>query len=375
LVVEIVPIEGISEVNNEISYLGVILERARFADKQFLPDINKYLDYVNDREITLPLQRDIAVAFSNGDPILLEGGTSLSKTTTIKKMAAELGWEVHYANLNESTDVGDLMGKFVYNSKKTGTNDTDVIFADGTVTRGLRQEEGKIKIIILDEFNAASPGTLVRLHEILDALERNGEVTLQEEGSQIVAVNKSKTKIIALTNPPGKGFLGKKPLDPAQLRRWIYKKLPTELPESTFNLATDALFRGEYESQGATADMFIKSRREHLTVEQLKEIPGFDEIVSKYKEFHKAAKELVKNRKIGADQPQPFTYDDRMEPRRVRDFILRFYQGDINETFQKALRYYYLNKLESDTDRKKLNEILRNVMYKATATASARRSL
>ncbi len=57
-------------------------------------------------------------------------------------------------------------------------------------------------------------------------------------------------------------------------------------------------------------------------------------------------------------------YDDRMEPRRVRDFVLRFYSGDINETFQQALEYYYANKLESPEDKQKLGEIIRLVEYK-----------
>lgn len=64
-----------------------------------------------------------------------------------------------------------------------------------------------------------------------------------------------------------------------------------------------------------------------------------------------------------------------MEPRRVRDFILRFYNGDINETFQQALRYYYSNKLETDVDKKKLGELIRLVEYKPKAGESKRKGL
>ena len=363
----------IIETETSISYLGVKLEKAEVRDSQFVPKREQYEDFINDKEVALSLQRDIAVAFLNGDPLLIEGGTSLGKTTTIRKMAAELGYEVHYANLNGATDVEDLMGRYIPNPHKNKPEDPEYIFADGKVTSGLRQEEGKIKIIILDEFNSAAPNILIRLHEVLDALERGGDVILSEDASESISVNKEKTKIVALMNPVGKGYLGREPLDPAQLRRWVYKKMPSELPVSTFSYSTDALFKAGPESQYITPDMFLKSREDALTLEQLSEIPGMREVLEKYKEFHKAAKELVKSRKIAEDQSQPFIYDDRMEPRRVRDFVLRFYNGDINEAFQQALRYYYANKLESDVDRKKLEELIRLVEYRPKTIGSQRR--
>ena len=64
-----------------------------------------------------------------------------------------------------------------------------------------------------------------------------------------------------------------------------------------------------------------------------------------------------------------------MEPRRVRDFVLRFYGGDINETFQQGLRYYYANKLETEADRKKMEELIRMVEYKPNAEESKRKGL
>lgn len=412
--------EPIAESEASISYLGVVLEKAKNTEGQFVPKREQYTDFINDKEVALPLQRDVAVAFLSGEPLLVDGGTSLGKTTTVRKMAAELGWEVHYANLNGATDVEDLMGRYIPNPHKNKPEDPEYIFADGKVTSGLRQEEGKIKVVILDEFNASAPNILIRLHEVLDALERGGEVVLSEDASEAVEVNKGKTKVVALMNPPGKGYFGREPLDPAQLRRWVYKKLPSELPEATFSYATDALFglphtviegdalvekvlekaseeigwskekiigadpkvqealdviRRSSRSQNVTPEMFLRSREQALTPEQLQEIPGIGEVLEKYKEFHKASKELLKSRKVAEDQPQPFTYDDRMEPRRVRDFILRFYSGDINETFQQALRYYYANKLETDADRKKLGELIRLVEFKPKVAESKRKGL
>lgn len=372
---EITETEPITETETSVSYLGVKLEKAENKDGRFVPRREQFSDFINDKEISLPLQRDVAVAFLSGEPFLIEGGTSLGKTTTVRKMAAELGWEVHYANLNGATDVEDLMGKYIPNPNKNKPEDTEYIFADGKVTSGLRQEEGKVKIIILDEFNAAAPNILIRLHEVLDVLERGGDVVLSEDASETLSASKAKTKVVALTNPPGKGYFGREPLDPAQLRRWVYKKLPGELPKETFSYVTNNLFGREANLQTASAEMFLKSQERVLSLEQLQEIPGIWEVLEKFKEFHIGAKELLKNRKIAEDQPQPFTYDDRMEPRRVRDFVLRFYNGDVNETFQQALRYYYANKLETEADRKKMEELIRMVECKLEPSESKRKGL
>lgn len=366
--------QAINNAEKTVSYLGVSLSKAENRDSQFVPKIEQYSDFINDK-FSLDLQKQIAVSLLQGDPLLIEGGTSIGKTTTVRKMAAELGYEVHYANLNGATDVEDLMGRYVPNPNKKTDNDPEYVFADGKITSGLRQEEGKTKIIILDEYNSAAPNILIRLHEVLDALQRGDNVVLSEDASENISVDKTKTKIIALTNPPGKGYFGREPLDPAQLRRWVYLKAPSDLPEETFSYSTDVLFSLVSQQQEVSKTDFLNSRDQALIPEQFSEIPGIKNIIEKYKEFHKAAKEMVKERKIAADQPQPFIFDDRMEPKRVRDFVLAFYNGDINETFQNALRYYYSNKLESEIDRAKLEEIIRHVEYIAPQNVSQRKGI
>lgn len=366
--------EPIAESPDSVSYLGVRLKKAKNRESEFVPPKEQYADYINDK-FSSELQKKIAVSFLEGSPIFIEGGTSIGKTTAVKKMCADLGWEVHYANLNGLTDVEDLMGRYIPNPSQRKPEDPAYIFADGRVTSGLRQEEGKIKVVIIDEINAAAPNVLIRLHEVLDALERNGDVVLSEDASETVRVDKEKTKIIGLANPPGKGYFGREPLDPAQLRRWVYQKEVTDLPESSFSRSADVLFNLTSPTEKLPEESFLSSRPETLPREELAEIPGIGEILEKYKEFHRAAKEMLKNRHIAADQPQPFTFDDRMEPKRVRDFVLRFYNGDINETFQQALRYYYANKLESEEDREKLEELIRNVGYAAKPEESKRKGL
>ena len=365
----------IEETDDAVSYAGVRLPKAESRESPLVPKKEKYAEYINDRFSVLQLQQKLAISFLMGEPILIEGGTSIGKTTAVRKMASELGWEVHYVNLNGATDVEDLMGKYIPNPNKRQPNDPEYIFADGRVTSGLRQQKGRIKVVILDEFNSAAPNVLIRLHEVLDALERGGSVVLSEDASEDITTSKQTTKVVAFTNPPGKGYVARPALDPAQLRRWVYQKLPDHLPDAAFSFAVDALFSQGEAHENIPHDNFLSPRSEPVPSEQFAEIPGLDVILQKYKEFHRAAKGLLQQRSIGSNQPQPFTYDDREEPRRVRDFVARFYNGDITETFQKALRYYYVNKLIIDEDRAKLEELINHVSYTAPATPSKRKGL
>lgn len=354
------PKAAIVETAEDVTYLGVRLPKANPGDAT--PRRQIYDEHFIESEFSLEFQRDIAVCLQSGDPMLIEAGTSVGKSTTIKKMCAELGWEVHYVNLNGLSDPEAMMGRYLPNPNKRTKSDPEFVFVPGPVTRGLMQEEGKVKVIILDEYNAARPEVNIRMHEVLDALEHGGTVTLSEDAGEMVEADKSKTKLIALTNPPGAGFFGREPLDPAQLRRWVYMKGPSNLPQETFDIRLKARF-----GIGSELDIpkLVKheSREDVLTPEQLAEIPGIVEILSRYTEFHQSAQKLLSERDIASGQPQPFEYNDDEEQRRFTNFIARFYNGDITETAQRALRYYYLGKVESDEDRTKLENLLSLVQY------------
>ena len=361
----------IAETEHSVAYLGVELPKGKGGD--FCPKRENYQGYINE-EFSLELQRKIATSWKLDQPILIEGGTSIGKTTTVRKMCAELGYEVYYKNLNGTTDVEDLMGRYVPNPDRKTANDPEYKWADGPVTQGLRQDSEKIKVIILDEYNSANPNIVIRLHEVLDELEKNGEVVLAEDASERVKVGKTRTKVIALTNPPGKGYLDRQPLDPAQLRRWNYQKEVSELPKDTFSGSVDIMFHLKPETKEMAEEKFLLSSDVEIPIGELREVPGMKELVEKYKEFHHAAKELLKNRKIAQDQPQAFMYDDRMEPQRVLKFIQNFYRGDINEVWKEALRYFYVNKLEDDTDKQKLLELINAIEY-AQPAESRRKGL
>ena len=208
----------ISHMETSVSYFGVRLEKAQDASGDWVPPKARFTDYINT-PLALDLQRRLAISFNLGHPILIEGDTGIGKTTTVKKMAADLGWEV-YAVPCPGSSPEHLMGH------------------DGPVTRGLRQEEGTTKVILLEDLNFQwenRPRVHAVLAEVLDALERNGTV----EG---ISVSRDKTKVVALVCPPGPPYLNREPLEPGFLRRWVYQKIPRELSENDAEL--DAFVRG-----------------------------------------------------------------------------------------------------------------------------------
>ncbi|HMB65236.1 MAG TPA: WG repeat-containing protein, partial [Patescibacteria group bacterium] len=363
----------IRETPESISYLGVELPKAEDPDPEIVEPRERYENYIN-YQYALELQQKIAVSWKEGEPVLLEGGTSLGKTTTIRKMASELGYEVHYVNLNGQTDVEDLMGRHIANPDKTSENDPEYIFAEGEITRGLRQEKGKKKIIILDEINAAHSAILKRLNEVLDGLDKNGEVTLPEDASERVSVSKEHTKVAGLMNPPGEGYEGVNPISKELLRRWNYQKEPGELPPKAFSYMRKAR-RGKLpRTEEAPEEMFLYSNEGDLDLEQLEEIPGYDQIEEQFEEFHRSAKKLLEEQEIAEDQPQEIMFDDHEELRRFQQFILRYYNGDITETAQRALRFYYAGKLQDQKDKQKLEELINYIHYESPSD-SRRRSV
>src|SRR3972149_2873117 len=103
---------AIEETETRISYLGETLEKATAPKSAFVPEREKIEQFFVNDEYALELQQKIATAMGLGQNLLIEGGTALGKTTTVAKMCAELGYELHYVNLNGQSDVENLMGRY-----------------------------------------------------------------------------------------------------------------------------------------------------------------------------------------------------------------------------------------------------------------------
>lgn len=354
----------IEETEERIKYLGVSLEKAKNKSDDSALDRERFNEFYNT-SLALRLQRDIATAWSLGQIMLIEAETGYGKNIAVKKMCAELGYEHYYVGLHGQTDVGHLMGSYIPNTDRKTKNDPEYIFAYGSVSRGLIQEEGKVKVIVLDNINAAPRRILIRLKEVLNAVEQNRTVTLTENASEQIHVDKEKTIIIGLMNPSGGHYLGVNPLSPDLITRFVYHlKLESDV-KARDNIRECIMASSGFpiETRITEKDYRI-SNYETLTTESCADIPGMEEITKKYIKFHVDAQKMLEKKELAATQVQQIVFDDIREPGRIIAYVKRYFNGDISETFQNAIEFYYLPKLQSDEDREKLRNMIKDVQVK-----------
>ena len=118
--------------------------------------------------------RDLAAAVAaDGAPVLLQGPTSVGKTTMIEYLAARTGHRCVRINNHEHTDVQEYVGG--YASSETG----QLVFRDGLLVQALRNGDW----LILDELNLAPSDVLEALNRILDD---NRELLIPETGERVV---------------------------------------------------------------------------------------------------------------------------------------------------------------------------------------------
>lgn len=352
----------VREVDGAIEFSGVKLDRSKRGDKSLIPDRKERENYVHDR-LTVEMQRFVATAWLLGEPALIEAGSDIGKSTLARVMGGALDAEVYWINCKDG-DSDEFMGK-MHPRKAEDTDSPEYVFVPGNVTRALQVEEGKKKVLVLDEINAASPAKLLRIHEVLDAHQRNGTVVLTEDRSQTVQVDNTQTHIIALQNPPGNGYMDRYPLDPALIRRMLYFKGPDNLPADVSLSALASSFGLPTEIRGAPES--LRPRSSPLTEQQLSQVRGLPEILNSYHHFHRYIQESVENRELAADQPQRFDFRDRTEFKRVAKFIRHFYHGDVTETMQQALEVLYVSRIESEGEKNAVRALVEKVTTKEGA--------
>ena len=150
--------------------------------------------------------RDIVAAIvSNVAPILLQGPTSVGKTTMIEYIAAKAGFKCIRINNHEHTDIQEYIGGYTTNIHG------QLEFRDGLLVEALRNGHW----IILDELNLAPSDVLEALNRLLDD---NTELLIPETGEVIKPA--SGFTLFATQNPAG-AYGGRKPLSRAFRNRFL----------------------------------------------------------------------------------------------------------------------------------------------------------
>lgn len=150
--------------------------------------------------------KDIARAVSIGKmPILLQGDTSVGKTSLITYLSKASGHVCVRINNHEHTDLQEYVGNYV--ADETGK----LVFREGILVEAMR----KGYWIILDELNLAPSDVLEALNRVLDD---NRELFISET-QQVVKAHKE-FMLFATQNPPGL-YGGRKVLSRAFRNRFV----------------------------------------------------------------------------------------------------------------------------------------------------------
>ncbi|XP_075233650.1 midasin [Lycorma delicatula] len=151
--------------------------------------------------------RDVVrtVSLSN-HPILIQGDTSVGKTSLITYLAQASGNKCLRINNHEHTDLQEYIGSYCVDP--TSGN---LVFKEGVLVEAMRQGYW----IILDELNLAPTDVLEALNRVLDD---NRELYIPETQQTVKADNKF--RLFATQNPPGL-YGGRKILSRAFRNRFV----------------------------------------------------------------------------------------------------------------------------------------------------------
>ncbi|UJR34182.1 hypothetical protein I4U23_021588 [Adineta vaga] len=164
-------------------------------------------NYIFTPTVTENLINIIRVLSAKSYPVLLQGETSVGKTSLIHWLASTTGNKCLRINNHEHTDLSEYLGTYTCSST-TG----QLIFQDGPLIKAMRFGWW----IILDELNLASSDILEALNRLLDD---NRQLYLSETNELINA--HERFQLFATQNPAGEQYAGRKRLSRAFRNRFI----------------------------------------------------------------------------------------------------------------------------------------------------------
>ena len=146
-------------------------------------------------------------------PVLVQGDTSVGKTSLVTHLASLTGNKVVRINNHEHTDIQEYVGS--YTSDSAGR----LVFKLGVLAEAMQAGHW----VILDELNLAPTDVLEALNRVLDD---NRELFIPETGQTVVA--RSGFRLFGTQNPAG-SYGGRKQLSRAFRNRFIelhFEQLP-----------------------------------------------------------------------------------------------------------------------------------------------------
>ncbi len=335
----------------------------------------------------------LAESVSLGEPVLLEGETSVSKTSIIMYLAMLLNQPIARLNLNGQTDTGELVGRFVPQNGASALPVAPVelyeradelspdsqrilqraagrdlsplevqqimaeermsphpwVWQDGLVISAMR----KGWWVVLDELNLAEPQILERLNSML---EREPSIVLTENDNSFIGNGGEPVhpdfRIFATMNPAE--YAGRSPLSPAYRDRWRghrFVTLPGEadyhamLRFLVFGVQPDVVLRGRSYLGG-------QGRAPYPRLAEVPEIEGFLRALSRFQAALEGATGTGgRSAALGARRRERYVFSRRGLLSIIDYLNSSLAQEDPLYAMRVALLRTYLSRVSSEADR------------------------
>ena len=312
----------------------ISLPRARTEDRSLVPSPEMFVHYCVEQRTAETLLH-VAESVLLREPCLLEGETSVSKTSIIQLLAMLLGQPLVRLNLNGQTDTGELIGRYVPHdvtsalpiaaaellgaSELLEPESRQILMRAASERRELSQvevqqvmanermtvhpwrwQDGLIVSamrrgwwVVLDELNLAEPQILERLNPLL---EREPSLVLTEHDNSVfgrggIPVHPD-FRIFATMNPAE--YAGRSALSPAYRDRWRGYRFVAPPAEADYRAMLTFLVSGREPSVTLRGRSF-SGRTEPAAASILAEIPGIEEFLTALARFHSALERAVRN--------------------------------------------------------------------------------
>ncbi|MEQ1566867.1 MAG: AAA family ATPase [Myxococcota bacterium] len=372
-------------------------------DRQLVPRPELFTHYCLDARTAETLLH-LAESAVLREPCLLEGETSVSKTSTVLYLGMLLDQPVVRLNLNGQTDTGELVGRYVPQdvasalpvdpaelfaaSELLESESRMILTRAATEGRTLnrveiqqimanermtvhpwRWQDGLVVTamkrgwwIVLDELNLAEPQILERLNPVL---EPHASIVLTEHDNSVVGPGGTPVhpdfRVFATMNPAE--YAGRSALSPAYRDRWRAYRYVSAPGEAEYHAMLRYLVYGEQPDVPLAGEAWLGTPSE-APMAALSDVEGIDDFLRALARFHAALEEAV-GRKAGARSGQlgARRRDRYVFTRRGLLAVMEYLASTLGDgssvrTMRRALARYYLGRVQPGADQRIVARLL-----------------
>lgn len=322
-------------------------------DAAMIPDADKFKTYCVDQRTAETLLHIVESVFMR-EPCLLEGETSVSKTSIIEYAAMLLRQPLVRLNLNGQTDTGELVGRFVPNDDVDSQHPWR--WQDGLVIEAMKRGWW----VVLDELNLAEPQILERLNSIL---ERHPSVILTEYDNSVVGYGGTPVhesfRIFATMNPAE--YAGRSPLSPAYRDRWRGYRYVNSPGEPEYRAMLSFMITGRHPDVTLFGESYVGGQQE-APYPSLAKVPNVMEFLAAVARFHAtlegATVRASGGARLGARRRERYVFTRRGLLALI-EYLHKSLHGEHTVmTMRAALARYYISRLASSQDQSTVLRLL-----------------